>query len=116
VNRGAKDCLRFFKACVDDAPEGTYEAAKDLNLAIGEAMDGLMSAIRGQGLLADNSGLAFELESAMYEYVKRSNPGSTIFPVSEGFGEAMDGPARERVIAQAIANRDFIASLKGGGA
>lgn len=113
MDRHMETALRNFKRCAEEAPEGTYEEAKSLNSLIGEAVDQLMRDVRALGLKADACDLAFEVEATIYDYVKRSNPDGTMFPVSEGFGSAMDGPARERVIAQAASNRDF---LRGVGA
>lgn len=107
-----KTALTNFKSCADLAPEGAYEEAKRLNLVIGEACNQLIQSIRALGLKADNCDLIFEVEAAIYDYVKRSNPESTLFPVSEGFGEAMDGPARSRVIEQA---KNDVAFLRGAG-
>lgn len=111
MDRRIESALNNFKSCAENAPEGTYEEAKKLNDVIGNAVDDLMGAIKDLGLKADNCDRAFELEAAIYDYVKRSNPESTIFPVSEGFGSSMDTPARERVIAQAESNRDFLRSI-----
>lgn len=107
-----ENALSNFKACASDAPEGTYEEAKKLNEIIGSACDQLMRDIRAMGLRADNCDLVYGLEAAMYDYVKRSNPDNVMFPVSEGFGSAMDTPARERVIANAKRDRDFLARLQ----
>ena len=104
--------LKKLKACADMAPAGTYEDAKALNEVIGDAVDNLMRELRALGLKADNCDRAFELEAAIYAYVKASNPGGTIFTTAEGFGDAMSGPARERVIAQAARDRDFLAGLR----
>lgn len=103
--------LSNFKRCCEEAPDGAYESAKELNSIIGDAVDNLMNDLRLAGFKANNCDMAFELEARIYEYVKRSNPESTIFPVSEGFGSAIDGPARDRVIAQATRNVAFLKSL-----
>lgn len=103
-----KQALENFKRCAEDAPEGTYEDAKRLNEVIGDAMDGLMREIRAMGLKADACDRAFELEAMVYDYVRQSNPDSALFHTAEGFGSTMAGDARERVLAQARQNRDFL--------
>lgn len=103
--------FRHFKACCDDAPTGTYDQAKELNVLLGDACDKLIQDLRAMGLKADNCDLIYHVEAALYNYVKQSNPDSTLFPVAEGFGSSMDSPARDRVIAQAASNRDFLNSL-----
>lgn len=101
-----------FRNCVSDAPEGTYDHAKQLAAILGDAMDGLMRDLRAAGFRVDGCDKAFRLEAAMYDYVKSSNPDATVFPVSEGFGGSMSLslPVRERVIAQAERSRDFLRS------
>jgi hypothetical protein len=98
------------RACCDEAPAGTYEQAKQIRQAISDAMqDGL----RALGLKNDNCDIAHACEAAMYEYVKRCNPNTDALIVAEGFGSAVNGPARERVIEQASRNRDAFNRLTG---
>lgn len=104
--------LLNFKACAENAPEGAYEDCKRLERLIGDHVDLLMAELREAGYKADGSDRAMELESALYQYVKASNPDSTTFPASEGFGWAMDTEARERVIAQAAAGVALFKSLR----
>lgn len=108
MDRQMETALHNFKRCAEDAPEGTYEEAKRLNNLLGETVDQFMRDLRALGLKADTCDLAFEVEATLYNYVKRSNPDGTMFPVSEGFGSSMGGPARERVIAQAARDRDCL--------
>lgn len=100
--------LENFKGCADQAPEGCYEDAKKLNEVIGETCRGLMKEIRSLGLKADACDLICEVEAALYDYVRRSNPGHALFPTAEGFGASMNGPARERVITHAAADRALL--------
>lgn len=105
-----RNALSNFKSCADQAPEGCYENARDLNEAIKEACTGFMRELRALGLKANACDMAFDLEAALYDYAKRSNPDATVFPTAEGFGSSMDRPERERVLAQAIRNRDLLAA------
>ena len=100
--------LDQFKRCADEAPQGMYAEARALNAVIGDACDGLMRELRALGLKADNCDLIRHVEATIYDYVKQSNPESTFFPVAEGFGAAMDGPAASRVWAQSQRDRDFL--------
>lgn len=102
------DSLVNFKRCAEEAPAGAFEDAKALNSAIGEVCDTLITDIRALGLKADNSGGIFAIEAGIYDYVKKSNPDSQLFAVAEGFGAAMAGPARERVLEQAERDVAFI--------
>lgn len=102
-----------FRACIVDAPDGTHEQAKKLSYVLGETCDRLMEEIRSLGLKANNCDLIYALEAAMYDYVKKSNPDATVFPLAEGFGEHVNGPARERILSQTKRDRDFFASVMG---
>lgn len=110
LSSAERNALSNFTRCCDDAPEGTYQDAKALKAVIDDATDGLMRDIVALGLKANNCDLIYAIESAIYQYVKCSNPDATLFPISEGFGEAMDGKARDRVLAQTILDRDFLRS------
>jgi hypothetical protein len=107
-----RNALSDFKSCADQAPEGCYDHAKELNAAIGEACRSIMSELRALGLKASPNDLAFDLEAAIYDYAKRSNPDATVFPTAEGFGSSLAGPARERVLAQATQYRDALRNLQ----
>jgi len=95
-----KAAFEDFCQCVDNAPVGTYLDAKELRTTIGDTADALMNDVRGLGLKANNCELIYAVEAAIYDYVKQSNPDSNLFALAEGFGASMDGPARERVLAQ----------------
>lgn len=110
-NYTMRDALTKFKACADESPEGCYEDAKAINTLIGETCDRLMREVRALELKASATDLAFDLECAIYDYIKRSNPSVTLFVTAESFGSGMDSPARERVLAQAIRNRDSLRAL-----
>lgn len=103
--------LLNFKRCAEDSPPGWYEEARKLNQVIGEAAEGLMKSLRAQGLQADNSDGIFAIEAAIYDYARKSNPESTLFPCAEAFGELLDGPGREKALADAIAKRDQLTAL-----
>lgn len=111
MDRNLRTALENFKQCANEAPEGCYEEAKQLNEVIGVVCTGLMKEIRGLVLKANACDLIFEVEAALYDYVRRSNPDATIFPAAEGFGSCLNGPARDRVLAQAARSRDFLSSL-----
>lgn len=82
--------LSNFKRCAENAPAGTHDEAKRLNEVIGDTCDQLILNIKALGLRADPCDLIFVVEASIYDYVKRSNPDATLFPVAEGFGSAMN--------------------------
>jgi len=100
-----------FRDCVNEAPDGSYQQAKDLSALLGETCDQFMRDVRALGLKADNCDLIYAVEAALYDYVKKSNLESTLFPMAEGFGSAMNGPARSRVLAQTEENLAFFRAI-----
>ncbi|MGS0567052.1 hypothetical protein [Xanthomonas oryzae] len=102
--------LESFERCADESPAGTYEQAKELAELIGRIADDLIRGLRAIGMQADNCDGIREVEAVIYGWIKNSNPDATVFPTAEGFGDSLGGPARERVLAQAVQNRDFLQS------
>jgi len=98
-----------FKQCADEAPDGTYEACKDIAAVVDGAAKELFDKTKLLGLKANTCDGIREVEAVIYGFIKDSNPDSPVFPTSEGFGEGLQGPARERILAQAASNRDFLA-------
>lgn len=112
INASAlNEAYDHFLRCAEDSPEGTYEEAKAITSLIGEVADKLLKDIKALGLKADNCDRIREVEAVIYGYLKDCNPEATVFAVSEGFGSAMNGPARDRVIAQASSNLAALRSL-----
>jgi hypothetical protein len=95
-----------FEECIENAPAGTYEDEKLIRHLIGDCADRLMEGLKALGLDTPNCDQIREVEAVMYGYVRDANPLNVA--AAEGFGMAMDGPARERVIAGAIRDRDFL--------
>lgn len=108
MNTAKESMLKNFKNCCEEAPVGTYDRAKILNEVIGDKVDAIIETLRNYDWCANNCDLAFALEAEIYAYVKASNPNNEDLATAEGFGAAMDTEARERVIAQAIRDRDFL--------
>jgi hypothetical protein len=97
-----------FEQCAEDAPEGAYEQAKAIAQVVGLCANHLIKELREIGLGANNGDGLREVEAVIYGYIKNSNPDACVFPTAEGFGEAMGGVARERVLAQAAHNVAFL--------
>lgn len=103
--------LSLLEACASNAPAGTYEHAKQIDAFFAETYLHLRRELAALGLELDNSDKYREFESVLYGLIKASNPGASTFAVSEGFGSAMNGPARERVIAQAARDLESLRAL-----
>lgn len=109
--RTLNTALSNLEQCAEYASEGAYQQAKEIAALIGSVANGLIKGLRELGLNADACDGIREVEAAIYGYIKESNPDSTVFPTAEGFGEAMDGPARERVLAQTGRDMAVLRSL-----
>ncbi len=101
------DRYNYLERCAEKAPDGTYALSKATVETIGEIADDIMRRVRALGLRANNCDGIREVEAVIYGYVADANPDSEL-RVGEGFGEHVDGPAGERVLAQAVRDRDFI--------
>lgn len=110
MTKDTSTALLNFRACVAEAPAGTYEDAKALGRTIDSACTTLIQDLRNLGLRADTCDLIFAVEAAIYNYAALSNPGVGLFPTAEGFGSSMSTSARDRVIAGAERDRDSLAS------
>lgn len=94
--------LALLEACVENAPDGTFEFEKRARTAIGDITDTLLRKTRALNLNAPSCDQIREVEAVIYGYLREANP--LTFAPAEGFGRAMDSPARERVIAQSAKN------------
>lgn len=101
----------YFETCAEESPDFSYDQAKQIKEMIGHACDKLIRDTRALGLSANNCDGIREVEAVIYRWLKNSNPEETIFPVAEGFGSAMQGPARARVLDNCRANVDFMKSI-----
>jgi hypothetical protein len=100
-----------FDQCANEAPNGVHDQAKAIREVIGKTVDSFMASLRELGLQVDTCDRARAVEAMLYAYAKESNPDYPEFYTAEGFGEAMNGEARERVLAQSVQNRDFLQSM-----
>ncbi len=101
--------LTLAEACAENAPQGSYETERKAVKLIGWLADELIVQARELGLKAPNCDQIREVESVVYGYLRDANPEA--FAAAEGFGAAMDTPARERVIRQAKEEVQFLAKL-----
>lgn len=103
-----------FEAAAEAAPEGTYEQAKQVARLIGTFADDLVNGLRTLGLQANNCDGIRDVEAVIYGYIRDSNPEASVFSTAEGLGESLDGPSRDRVLAQATRDRDLLRDKASG--
>ncbi len=108
------DRLTKVERVAEVAPERTFQVARQVAAAIGEASNAMRQALMDAGLVALNDDRLREVEATMFGYLMKGNPelGNEI-AVAEGFADALDGPAGERVMAQMVRDRDFIDRMVG---
>lgn len=97
---------------VEMAPERTYEEGKRAARAIDDASNGIIAAFREHGFKILNDDRLRNIEAMIYGYLLESNPEHSALITCEGFGEHVDGPAGERVLAQAKRDRDFLENMQ----
>lgn len=100
--------LSNLEACADAAPDGSYDTAKAVCALVSDTADDLMTALNELGLAADGCDAARTLEACIYHYIVESNPRAGDLVAGEGFGQALNGPAAERIVAQAQRDVDFL--------
>lgn len=110
--RHLNERLSNLETCADRAPEDTYDRSKMAVEAVHEAADAILAAFRLNGFKALNDDRLRNIEAALYGYLLESNPEEVELIAGEGFGEHVSGPAGRRVMQQAIADRDFLQSLR----
>jgi hypothetical protein len=103
-NRQLNDRLSRLQRCAELAPEGTYTEAKSAAQAVDEAIEAVRSIMREHGFKVNGTDPCRDLEAAVYGYLLISNPDAYGLITGEGFGEHVDGPAGERIMAQAAIN------------
>lgn len=122
--RSMNDSLRNIQACAEDAPEGTYDFAKEFvkqfQEAIGDFHKDLHERMGKLGLKVSNTDTFCEIEALTYGMIVAENYDNAGIITSQSFGEAMrdhyskghsGNTVRENVLAGAIRDRDALRSM-----
>lgn len=64
-----------FRRGMGDLPDGQFAAARGVCTMVNYLMDSIIDEISTVGFKALGNDRAYELESALYRYIKESNPG-----------------------------------------
>lgn len=103
-----------FLLCTEEAPEGTYQRAKDIAIEIGMIADLILERTRVLGVPVCNSDGIRNIEVAIYREMVDANADYAELVTAEGFGAAMRDPTvRGRIMSQTIRDRDFLKSMVG---
>lgn len=98
--------------CVEEAPEGMFQDAKDIRDMIGYIADETIRKAQALGLEVCNSDGAFNLEVEIYGYIRDKNEARLMS--AEAFGKSMDeadDDLRKRIIAGLERDRAFLAGM-----
>lgn len=104
--------LSLIERCAEIAPDGTYQRAKDAAAAVADASNGILAAFRDHGFNTLNDDRLRNLEAAIYGYLLEGNPDECGLMTGEGFGEHVDGPAGEYIMANTIRDRNALARIR----
>jgi hypothetical protein len=104
--------LGNLERCAETAPEGMYSRAREAVDTVHEASNALRRALMERGFVALNDDHLRAVEATIYGYVLQGNADEHELIVGEGFGAAMEGPAADRVLAQAERDRDAAESAR----
>ncbi len=109
----ALDAYRAFREAIESAPEGVFERAKEINGFLDQSFFTMESLSSAYDLTLDKSDNMFEIETIVFDMLRRNNPNDEI-ESAIGFGRTLlDYPeSRERVIAGLERDRDFIRSVR----
>lgn len=107
-NHALNERLSNLEACAENAPDGTYESAKEIASLVGDLSNAVLRGLRETGHGARNDDALRDLEASIYGYIIASNPNADFLVAAEAFGEQSQGPVGERVIAQATRDRDAL--------
>lgn len=105
------DRLSNLEHCAQHAPKGAYEEAKRAVECMDEAIEGVRRTLREHGFKADGNDMCRTLESVIYWFLTESNPEKLGLITGEGFGEHLQGPAGERVMANTIRDMECLRRL-----
>lgn len=111
---GLNDTFTRIERAAEEAPEGTFEQTKRVAEAVGDASKAVMAALRDHDLVALNGDKLREVEAMIFGYLVAGNPlVADELAAAEGFAEALDGPAAQRVRDQLVRDRDALTAARG---
>lgn len=111
INRELHQRLSNLQACAEHAPEGTYERAKLAAQVIEDCAEAIFDIVKAAGFKLNGTDRFSDVEALLYGVLADSNPDEYSLITGEGFGAAMDGPAKGSVIANTISDRDCLRVL-----
>lgn len=110
-NRELNQRLSNLQDCASNAPDGTYERAKDAAEVINDCAEAIFDIFKASGFnLKGNDGFR-DLEAQLYGLMVDSNPEEYELQTGEGFGAAMNTEARSRIIRQTIRESEQLKAL-----
>lgn len=111
TNRELHARLSNLQECARSAPANTYERAKEAAEVINDCAESIFEIFKAAGFNLKGDDGFRDLEVQLYALMLRDNPTEYQLHTAEGFGFAMDSPARDRVLAQTVRERDCLARI-----
>lgn len=112
--------MTLFEDAAASVPEGIAEDAKALSAFFSDVFTLIKDRLAEAdvGLTLPNDDRYREFEAVLYGMLRDGNPDSSLFNVTVGLGYALETPAKDRVLAGLIRDRDFLRSrgINTGGA
>lgn len=107
---------RNFRAAMDDAPEGTFRATRQMFRSLDYGVTDLLNSFNDDGLVYDKCDQIFEIEAQLFQMLRDNNPIlQNEIATAVGLGETLStasADTRRRVIAGLERDRDFIAKME----
>lgn len=105
--------FQHFNTCVDNAPTGVFEDAKQIREMMGNFADDLLRKADALDLKVCNCDGIYNLEVEIYGFLRAKNEDR--FLSAEGYGKTYDeadANLRKRINAGLISDRDFLEKMR----
>lgn len=106
---------RNFRAAMDDAPAGMFEATRKMFSSLDYGVADLLNGFNDDGLVYDKCDQIFEIEAQLFQMLRDNNPIlRNEIEIAIGLGKTLRYSSTatcKRVLAGLERDRDFIAQL-----
>lgn len=107
------DMLTDIERTAEEAPAGAYMQVKLIAEVVDEASNALRKALKGRGMVALNDDRLREVEAVMLGYIMKGNPTySGEVATAQGYAQAMNTPAADRVREALVRDTAFLESRR----
>lgn len=115
LNRRLAEDYSNFRTAMEDAPQGTFQKARDLFALVDSIMEDMLVAASVRGFKTDKCDRCFETEATIFDFLSYSNPDiANEVNLAITLGEQLRNGGlreRERILANLTSDRDFLHSM-----